>query len=128
MKRPEIGRLTSGIGLLHLLATLPLIALVAGDILAAGIFGGASDSVPPTTSDYPAILAVFSALTGFLLLVVGGLLTHMARQDLPMSVPAWFGPTFVGIGLVGGILMPLSGFWLLLVLGLYATWPPARRA
>ncbi len=50
MGRSAIGRLTSGIGILHLLATLPLIVLVAGDILAAGIFGGASDSFPPTTS------------------------------------------------------------------------------
>ncbi len=122
MGRPGIGRLTSGIGILHLLATLPLIALVAGDILAVGIFGGASDSFPPTTSDYPVILAVFSTLTGILLLVAGGLLTHMARQDPPLRAPAWFGPTFAGIGLVGGILMPVSGFWLLLALGLYTTW------
>ena len=69
MGRPGIGRLTSSIGILHLLATLPLIALVAGDILAAGIFGGASDSFPPDASDYPVILAVFSTLTGILLLV-----------------------------------------------------------
>ncbi len=59
-----IGRLTSGIGILHLLATLPLIALVASDIFAAGIFGGASDSFPPATSDYPVILAVFSTQQG----------------------------------------------------------------
>lgn len=41
---------------------------------------------------------------------------------LHLFAPAWFGPTFVGIGVVGGILMPMSGFWLLLALGLYATW------
>ena len=122
MGRPGIGKLTSGIGILHLFATLPLIARVAGDILAAGIFGGASDTFPPATSDYPAILAVFSTLAGILLLVVGGLLTHMARQDPLLCAPPWFGPTFVGIGLVGGILMPMSGFWLLFALGLYATW------
>ncbi len=122
MGRPGIGRLTSGIAILHLFATLPLIARVAGDILAAGIFGGASDTFPPTASDYPVILAEFSTLTGILLLVAGGLLTHMARQDPHLHTPPWFGPTFAGIGLVGGILMPMSGFWLLLALGLYATW------
>ncbi len=46
----------------------------------------------------------------------------MARHDPPLRAPAWFGPTFAGIGLVGGILMPVSGFWLLLALGLYTTW------
>jgi len=96
MGRPGIGRLTSGIGILHLFATLPLIALVAGDILAAGIFGGASDSFPPATSDYPVILAVFSTLTGILLLVAGGLLTHMARQD--PSLRARLFPARVGFG------------------------------
>ncbi len=121
-----VGRLTSGIGILHLLATLPLIALVAGDILAAGIFGGASDSLPPATSDYPAILAVFSTLTGVLVLVVGGLLTHMTRQDPALNAPNWFGPAFTAIGLVGVVLMPVSGFWLLLALGLYATWVGKR--
>ncbi len=64
---------------------------------------------------------MFSTLTGILLLVAGGLLTHMARQNPPLRAPAWFGPTFAGIGLVGGILMPVSGFWLLLALGLYTT-------
>ena len=122
MRRPGIGRLISGIGILHLFATLPLIARIAGDILATGVLGGASDTFPPATSDYPAILAVFSTLAGILLLVVGGLLTHMARQDPHLRAPPWFGPTFVGIGLVGGILMPMSGFWLLLALGSYATW------
>ncbi len=122
MGRPGIGRLTSGIGILHLFATLPLIARIAGDILAAGILGGASDTFPPATQDYPAILAVFSTLAGILLLAVGGLLTHMARQDPHLRAPPWFGPTFVGIGLIGGILMPMSGFWLLLALGLYAIW------
>ena len=128
MGRPGIGRLTSGIGILHLLATLPLIVRVAGDILAAGIFGGASDSFPPAISDYPVILAVFSTLTGILLLVAGELLTHMARQAPPLGPPLWFGPTFAGIGLVGGILMPMSGFWLMLALGLYATWRAGRAA
>ena len=122
MGRPGIGRLTSGIGILHLFATLPLIARIAGDIPAAGIFGGASDTFPPATSDYPAILAVFSTLAGILLLVCGGLLTRMARQDPHLRAPPWFGPTFVGIGVLGGVLMPISGFWLLLALGLYATW------
>lgn len=46
----------------------------------------------------------------------------MARHDPPLRAPAWFGPTFAGIGLVGGILTPVSGFWLLLALGLYTTW------
>ena len=128
MGRPGIGRLTSGIGVLHLLATLPLIARVAGDVLAAGIFGGVSDSLPPTTSDYPAVLAVFSTLMGILLLVAGGLLTHMARQDPPLGAPGWFGPTFAGIGLAGGILMPVSGFWLMLLLGLYAIWRGSSKS
>jgi hypothetical protein len=126
MGQSGIGKLTSGIGILHLLATLPLIALVAGDIFAAGIFGGASDSLPPTTSDYPAILAVFSTLAGVLLLIAGGLLTHMARHDPPQHAPDWFGLSFTAIGLVGVILMPLSGFWLLLALGLYSTWVGKR--
>lgn len=122
MQRPGIGRLTSGVGILHLFATLPLIARVAGDTVAEGTLGGASDTFPPAASDYPAILAVFSTVAGVLLLVVGGLLTHMARRAPHVRVPSWFGLTFVGIGLIGGFLMPLSGFWLLFALGLYATW------
>lgn len=63
MGRSAIGRLTSGIGILHLLATLPLIVLVAGDILAAGIFGGASDSFPPTTSSPVACQPIWPGTT-----------------------------------------------------------------
>ena len=92
MGRPGIGRLTSGIGILHLFATLPLIARVAGDILAAGIFGGASDSFPPTVSDYPAIVAVFSTLavtTVSQRKTLGALVEVIFNPVMPRSPSVW---------------------------------------
>jgi Family of unknown function (DUF6463) len=36
--------------------------------------------------------------------------------------PTWLGYAFCGIGLVGGILMPVSGFWLIFAQGIRLVW------
>ena len=120
--RPVAGWLTVGIGILHTLVTLPQIVLVAPYVVGRGLWGGVATEMPPPMEAMPAIAVLFSFVSGALLLLLGGMMIRL-HQANTLS-PAWLGPALLVTGLLGGILLPASGFWLVAGLGL---WMTARR-
>jgi hypothetical protein len=122
VRRPIVGGLVMGLGVLHALATLPLVFEVLPSIAANGFFGGVARDMPPPPEAMPAIAALFSSVMAVLLLVAGGLLVRLQRTG--NRVPAWLGPVLLLTGLGGGLLLPASGFWLVAALGL---WLSLRR-
>lgn len=117
--RPVLGRATVALGVLHTLATLPAVVAAAPYVLDRGVLGGIATQVPPPADAMPALAALFSMVVGVLLLVAGGLLARLERAGI--APPAWIGPAFAVTGLVGGVLMPPTGFWLVLALGVWMT-------
>ena len=119
MKRPLVGRLTVAIGVLHTLATLPAIAEAMPRIVEAGFVGGVSSQVPPPPEAMQSLAALFSVVMGVVLVLLGGALHRLEAAELPL--PRWLGPTYIVTGLVGGLLVPPTGFWLIVALGIFAT-------
>lgn len=119
MKRPMAGWLTIALGALHTLATIPAIVGAFPYVRTRGVWGGISTLVPPPADAMPALAALFSTVTGVLLFIVGALLVELHRAGRP--APRWLGPTFLVTGLVGGVLLPPTGFWLVAALGGWLT-------
>src|SRR5262245_8115110 len=63
---------------------------------------------------------------GFLLLVLGHLLTWVERR-LGRAVPSFVGWELLALSVAGLLVMPVSGFWLVLAVAIYAI-VRARRA
>lgn len=58
--------------------------------------------------------AFWFLFTGFFMLLLGETLRFIERQG---AVPARIGWALLAFGLVGGLMIPVSGFWLFLPLG-----------
>jgi Family of unknown function (DUF6463) len=56
---------------------------------------------------------------GGVLLIIQGLYIRSTSEVIP---PLWFGWTISGLGLTGALLMPTSGFWLILFQGIRLVW------
>ncbi|MFZ5477556.1 MAG: DUF6463 family protein [Myxococcota bacterium] len=112
MRNAGAVRLTAGVGVIHLLATLPSVAREAPRVIERGVLGGLAASVPVPAEAEPGLSALFSVMLSVELFVVAGL---FAELDHPP--PRWVGATFLAGGLAGGVLLPVSGFWLLAALG-----------
>lgn len=117
MKRPVAGWLVLGLGILHSVATVPAVAAALPFISKRGWLGGIATALPPPAEAMHALAALFSAIMGVLLLLMGCLLVRMQRAGV--QVPRWFGATLVVTGLVGGVLLPPSGFWLVAAAGVF---------
>ncbi len=107
-------RLTFAVGAVHGLATLPMVLRSVPGIVSHGVIGGIAWGLPEPDAA-PSMAALFSALLSVELFLIAGLVHRMEVAGVP--VPRWVGLTFIVGGLVGGVLMPLSGFWLLAALG-----------
>lgn len=80
-----------------------------------------------TVSDFGDSGAAFWFLMfGVLLMVLGdvGRQHHAATGDYPLR----YGLTIAAIGLVGGLMMPTSGFWIVLAIGFIALRPEKVNA
>lgn len=68
--------------------------------------------------DQPHRLAIFWFLfTGFFAIVIGEALRWLERSGV---FPARFGWSLIGLGTLGVVMMPLSGFWTVIILGIFA--------
>jgi hypothetical protein len=108
--RRWIGRGLLLIGVIHTVFGVVFLAgsdLVA-PILREGVFNTVGDSAPPLRQ-----IAFWYFFFGFLLMLVGGLVDLVERHDI--SFPAFLRRSLLAIGIVGCILMPASGFWLVFV-------------
>ena len=71
------------------------------------LVGGLYDSVKSAKSG----MAVWFALFGVLLFIVGMLISDLERNN--MRVPKSVGVALLMLTIVGVVLMPISGFWLM---------------
>ena len=71
-------------------------------------------------------LAFWFTFTGLLMALTGYLMDWVIRKRA-MWLPVAFGYVLSGICLVGIVLIPLSGFWLVLPLGLLLSFAPTHR-
>jgi hypothetical protein len=99
------------VGLADVALSAILFADQLADIGAAGVVG----TVMFDERAGPAAAALWFASKGIILVMVGQLARGYEKLDraLPM-VPGWL---LAGLGLVGGIIAPISGFWIYLALG-----------
>ena len=107
----SIGTLLVGTGLLHI-----ALGLAGGAKPLAGI---RRDGVTNAVDPHPERQAwVWYMFTGWLLVALGQVVRWGQRRD--GVLPAALGWHLTAIGAVGAILMPLSGFWLILAQGVLA--------
>jgi len=98
-------------GVLHLLmGILVLYSRPLADIARDGFFGAVEPQTLASTFDREA--AVWFVMFGLLTLILGGLV-HWAQARTGF-LPAFLGWSVLLLSLVGLILMPLSGFWVVL--------------
>lgn len=121
--RAWIGRSLVAIGVVHTLVGLAFFGDVAGPILRDGVF----NTVGPHTSPDRGI-AFWYFMNGFLVLIVGGLLHHLERAGV--GAPRFLAWSLLGLAVVGCVMIPASGFWLLFIpiAGLFFGGRAARRA
>ena len=62
-------------------------------------------------SDFVRMAWFWFLMTGFVLMMFGGMLHHLERRG--GAVPAWVGWQMGALALVGALAIPASGFWLL---------------
>jgi len=105
------GPLLMATGVLHLLmGILVLYSRPLADIARDGFFGAVEPQTLASTFDREA--AVWFVMFGLLTLILGGLV-HWAQARTGF-LPAFLGWSVLLLSLVGLILMPLSGFWVVL--------------
>ena len=98
------------IGAIHELVGLVEGFDVSADIVADGVFDALGD-------DWQRAALFWFHVTGIVLLVSGDLLRAIELET--GRVPKRYGPLLTAIGVGGVVLLPVSGFWLLIAWGLW---------
>lgn len=98
-----IGRWLMGVAILHTLFAFMMFGKVLTGVVQRGIFNAVgSDAVVGTV--------VWFVLFGGLLFICG--LTVAVLEKVSTSLPKSLGWGLMGLGTLGAVLMPASGFWL----------------
>ena len=104
--RRWVGRWLAGVGILHILFGVAAFADPLREIAAEG-FWNAVDAHPDRS------VAFWFVFAGPLIVLLGALVDWV-EAHAPVGLPRFLGWTLLVFALLGGILMPLSGFWLFL--------------
>jgi hypothetical protein len=119
-RRPWAGTALLGIALLHVTFVLVLGSGAIRNPQMSEWVGNRAPFVlmrPGFGSDQPSnllLLTLFwSLFFGLVLAIVGALVRHIERSG--NEVPRYVGGVLFGLGLVGAVLVPASGFWFVLV-------------
>ncbi len=107
-RRIKVGTLLRLTGLLHQAVGL----LVAGDLVVAALRDG---YVGAFEVDAQRAVMFWYFVSGFFMLFAGRALAEIERER---PLPAGLGWWLLGIGVLGGLAIPLSGFWLAVPQGL----------
>ncbi|MEM7734246.1 MAG: DUF6463 family protein [Deinococcota bacterium] len=103
-------------GILHNTIGLIFGAGVLADIVRAGLF----NTISPPNYDREAIFWFLFA--GFAMMLWGALLFHLTH------VPKVFGISLLALCILGVIMMPASGFWLVIPQAIYMLLQPTKKA
>lgn len=116
--RLYVGPAVLAIGVLHVLFVFATMRGPLAAIRRDGVF----DAIGPNIDREAAF---WSFWFGVLLATVGYLIHRVASQG--GTVPAVAGWVLVGLGVLGGILMPFGPFWIAIPLGLLMLVPSRRN-
>ena len=103
------------IGLLHVITGLVAFRPAFVQMLAAGLLGSAREPMEHQ-------LAFWFTFAGLLIGLIGYLMDWVVRRQ-NLRLPVAFGYILTGLCVVGIILIPPSGFWLVLPLAVYLSLP-----
>lgn len=112
--RRFIGLAVLIIGLLHIIYVFASMRGAIVEIVHAGVFDGIGTNMHREA-------AFWSFWFGVLLATVGYLIHWIMGRGA--SVPPMAGWMLVGLGVGGGLLMPVGPFWIAIPLGLLLIWP-----
>lgn len=107
-RRPWIGKSFLIIGILH-----SIIGLIIFHDSLGGMFRDHLMNTVTLNGDPRRLAAFWFLLTGGTLMIAGGLVGEIECRK--SRLPAFLTWSFAAITLIGILIMPLSGFWLLLV-------------
>ena len=99
------GNLLMATGIIHNLAGVVMGWRVLIDIGASGFFNSINNEM-----DRNAIFWFLFA--GFMMIIMGKLMQHYLEAD--WNLPMWLGISLLALSLVGCVMMPVSGFWLVI--------------
>ncbi len=108
------------IGLLHVTTGFIRFNTEFGRMLAAGLVDTARQPLGQR-------LAFWFTFAGLLMGLIGYLMDWIVRRQ-GMRLPGAFGYGLTGLCIIGLVLIPLSGFWLVLPLGIYLSIQQGQRA
>jgi hypothetical protein len=128
MKRPQLVRAASRVtgplvlivGVGHLFLAVLLFAEPLADIASEGV----AAAIPFDERASEEGAAVWFTVNGVLLVMLGQL--ARVHRRLGGALPASPGWLFIGLGAVGAVVAPVSGFWVYIVLG--ALWVADSRS
>lgn len=110
----RLGLLMMATGALHTLLGFLVFTGPARAIWQAGVWNSIA-------RDYSRATILWFTCSGVLLLLMGYLMHWILRQQ---PLPRALGVGLAVLGLAGGVIMPASGFWLVLVLAILVLNPP----
>ena len=103
-----IGKTLIGIGIGHTIGGFWWFHPILSALFGEGLFNTISINVNPERET-----AFWFLFAGFALMIVGGLVDRLERLD--ETLPSFLGWGFAALTTVGAIIMPVSGFWLLII-------------
>ena len=105
--RPWIGKSLLIIGIIHSVFGFVTFRNIVAELVSEMLFNSINDN------QIDRLAAFWFLFTGFALLIIGGLIDWSERKHL--ELPAFLKWSFLAITLLGCLIMPMSGFWLLFI-------------
>ncbi len=118
-----MARISDGAGLMVIAGLHELVGLVEGfDVSVAIARDGVLDALG---QDWLRHALFWFHVTGLALFVIGDALRVIEKAS--GAVPARFGAMMLGVGVFGAVLLPVSGFWLVIAWGAFMLVRAMRR-
>lgn len=118
-----MAKISDGAGLMIIAGLHELVGLVEGfDVTVAILRDGVVNALG---EDWMRHALFWFHVTGLALFVIGDALRVI--EEASGAVPARFGAMMLGVGIFGAVLLPVSGFWLVIAWGAFMVFRAMRR-